>query len=551
MRLDLVESHASFVTTATRGLIQRSVRHLALAVILGVAAVSAWAALSGQVSYVVTYGVSMNPVYFKGDLVFIARDGSYRVGDIAAYVDRASGQRVLHRIIGGSGSAGFVLKGDNNESVDLASPTAQQILGKAVLHVPNGGIWLKPVLSPTGLGMIGFLIVSGGATATANRRQIPRGRRKKKVKAMSRQGGSWAQAAEVVRTFERMPAPARTLAAVVAALTGLALGLALVGWMKPVTETVTAAAGASQSTTFSYSTTVPRSAAYDGTTVNSPDPVFRRLVNTVDLKAAYTGPGGTFDLTAELTNGTGWHSTVTLIPPRSFPGPTHEATAKLNLRSLSNRADAASRAIGVQAGSPVTIALRARVTSEGIAPFTSTAQLQLNEVQLSLAQGSSLSGSSDATPVTTVKPREVAVFGHKVMNAGTARSYAILVFLVAAFGAVGITFFARRSAPLRTRAEIERRHPQLLVHVEPMSSPPGKPVVNVDNFPALVKLAERYGQMILTWRRPDADDFIVRDEGITYRYRISLDQPVLENIDGINRPNSAGSHRRRASSPVP
>ncbi len=104
--------------------------------------------------------------------------------------------------------------------------------------------------------------------------------------------------------------------------------------------------------------------------------------------------------------------------------------------------------------------------------------------------------------------------------------------------------------PLRTRAEIERRYPKLLVPVEPMASPPGKPVVNVDNFPALVKLAERYGQMILTWRRPDADDFVVRDEGITYRYRIPLEEPTLHNIELINRPNAAGSHRRKTPSQV-
>jgi hypothetical protein len=101
---------------------------------------------------------------------------------------------------------------------------------------------------------------------------------------------------------------------------------------------------------------------------------------------------------------------------------------------------------------------------------------------------------------------------------------------------------------VRTRAEIERRYARLLVHVEPMPSPPGKPVVNVDNFPALVKLAEKYGQMILTWRRPDADDFVVRDEGITYRYRVPLDEPTLQNVELISRP-SAGSHRRKASSP--
>jgi hypothetical protein len=60
-----------------------------------------------------------------------------------------------------------------------------------------------------------------------------------------------------------------------------------------------------------------------------------------------------------------------------------------------------------------------------------------------------------------------------------------------------------------------------------MASPPGKPVVIVDTFPALVKLAEKYGQMILTWTRPDgADDFVVRDEGILYRYRIDPNVPT-------------------------
>jgi hypothetical protein len=63
-----------------------------------------------------------------------------------------------------------------------------------------------------------------------------------------------------------------------------------------------------------------------------------------------------------------------------------------------------------------------------------------------------------------------------------------------------------------------------------------------------VKLAERYGQMILTWRRPDADDFVVRDEGITYRYRIPLDEPDLQNVEVVDRPNGAGSRHRRAAS---
>ena len=47
--------------------------------------------------------------------------------------------------------------------------------GGAVVHVPKGGVWLKPLLSPTGLGMMGFLIVSSSAALPRNRREIPRG----------------------------------------------------------------------------------------------------------------------------------------------------------------------------------------------------------------------------------------------------------------------------------------------------------------------------------------------------------------------------------------
>src|SRR5690348_9971728 len=102
----------------------RPARYLALAVILGVTALGALAVGSRKLSYVVTYGVSMNPVYYKDDLVFVVRQDTYNVGDIAAYLDRPSGRRVLHRIIGGSSTSGFVLKGDNNQSVDLPNPTA-------------------------------------------------------------------------------------------------------------------------------------------------------------------------------------------------------------------------------------------------------------------------------------------------------------------------------------------------------------------------------------------------------------------------------------------
>src|SRR5690349_1578485 len=120
------------------------------------AAIGAWAVMTERIGYVATHGTSMNPVYYQGDLVFVAKADSYHVGQIVAYHGESPGQRVLHRIIGGNGATGFVMKGDNNESIDPLHPTTERVIGRAVLHVPHGGTWLQPLLGPSGLGMLSF-----------------------------------------------------------------------------------------------------------------------------------------------------------------------------------------------------------------------------------------------------------------------------------------------------------------------------------------------------------------------------------------------------------
>ncbi|GIM92591.1 DUF5305 family protein [Paractinoplanes toevensis] len=519
-----------------------------MAAILGMAAIGAWAIMTERVGYVVTHGTSMNPVYYQDDLVFVMKADSYHVGQIAAYHGESPGQRVLHRIIGGDGSAGFVIKGDNNESVDPLTPTTEDMIGRAVLHIPHGGIWLKPLLGPSGLGMLSFLVIGGRAATARTRREIPRGRRKKKVKAMStRQGGSWATVVTAVTAVRRLSLMLRAAAVVAAILTLCALTLGVLGWMKPLVETRPAAAPApSRSITYSYSAKVPKSAAYDNTTVNSPDPVFRKLADRANLNARYEGPAGRFKLGATLTNGTGWHTTMTLVSETSFTSTTFDATVPLDFSALVDRADNASRAIGASPTGAVTIALTAQVSSPGLATLAAPLQIGINRFAMTLSEGKFKTEAVAAVAPDTVVPREISILGHSFMTASVARSRAILLLIAAAAVAAAVALAALRRLPVRTRAEIERRYPNLLVQVEPMASPPGKPVVNVDNFPALVRLSEKYGQMILTWRRPDADDFVVRDEGITYRYRVPLDdEPTLQNVDFINRTTS-GTHRHKA-----
>jgi signal peptidase I len=519
-----------------------------VAAILGMAAIGAWAVMTDRIGYVVTDGVSMNPVYYEGDLVFIVKADSYHVGQIAAYHGDVPGLRVLHRIVGGNGSAGFRMKGDNNKAADPLTPTTEEMIGRAVLHVPHGGIWLKPLLGPSGLGMLSFLVLSGGAATARTRREIPRGRRKKKVKAMSSsQGGSWAVATAVLKAVERLSPLLRAAAAVAAVLTVFALTLGVLGWMKPIVGQQTLPKGPSQSIAYSYSANVPRSAAYDDTTVKSPDPVFRKLADRANLRARYDGPPGSFTLTAELTNQTGWHTELTWVKKTPFTGTSFDATIPLDFRALVARSDEAAQAIGVAPSGSVTVALSTHVTSPGLAELSAPLQLNIAPLQMTLGGDAKLRTATDTAASKITVPREITAFGHSLMTASQARSNAILLLFGAAAIAAVVLLLALRRMPVRTRAEIERRYPNLLVHIEPMASPPGKPVVNVDNFPALVKLAERYGQMILTWRRPDADDFVVRDEGITYRYRVPLDEPALQNVEVIDRP---GNHRRREASEV-
>ncbi len=54
-------------------------------VIAALAAVVATLVASGQASYVVTHGTSMNPLYYQGDLVVVAKESRYHVGEIVAY----------------------------------------------------------------------------------------------------------------------------------------------------------------------------------------------------------------------------------------------------------------------------------------------------------------------------------------------------------------------------------------------------------------------------------------------------------------------------------
>jgi signal peptidase I len=96
--------------------------------------------LGGDTDFISVSGESMLPTIPDGSFAIVKRDLSYDVGDIIAYnySEGSLSKVVVHRIIDKSGSL-FVLKGDNNRSVDPVNVHPDMIIGKVMLYLPYLG----------------------------------------------------------------------------------------------------------------------------------------------------------------------------------------------------------------------------------------------------------------------------------------------------------------------------------------------------------------------------------------------------------------------------
>ena len=138
---------------------ERRVASAAAWVLIGCVFALIWpTAFGGATAYIGIDGESMSGTFESGDLVIVREQRSYEVGDAVTFRVPAgefgAGAHVIHRIIGGNGTDGFTLQGDNKTQADPWRPTAADIVGKSWIHIPGGAARFKQMGQPVPLGAL-------------------------------------------------------------------------------------------------------------------------------------------------------------------------------------------------------------------------------------------------------------------------------------------------------------------------------------------------------------------------------------------------------------
>jgi hypothetical protein len=315
-------------------------------------------------------------------------------------------------------------------------------------------------------------------------------------------------------TLPELPLSLRPVAAGAAALGVAGLALSGLAWTRPTHAVVPAASSTTSSMRFSYVAHVPRSAAYDGTSVTAPQPVFRKLTNDVDVTYSYTGLPGALTVTAELATSSGW--TTTFPISKATIGRTYDGAAHLDLAALQRRADAAAKATGLPSGE-VSVVLTPHVALAGGGSFAPRFELTMDDLVLK-PTGNLTAQDTAKISGKRIEPARIGALGH-AFAVSTARTAGVVALLLSLLVAAVLAALARMTGPVAEAERVRARYSELILPVLPVVLAAGRPVVDVPDIDSLARLAERYGLLVLHLSRGGIDTYVVQDEGTTFRYR--------------------------------
>ncbi|MBI4789337.1 MAG: signal peptidase I [Chloroflexi bacterium] len=508
------------------------------AILLFLFLVVAWLSLAplevgGSAAYVIVNGNSMEPLYHASDLVVVRSADVYQVGDIVTYRHPDVG-RVIHRIIAQE-EDGFVLQGDNNSWIDSYRPTADDIIGKAWLHIPKLGDLLAQLRTPMAMAVLAGMLPLVTLGGTAGMRRA----RRRGHTNLKEQRGSMNlsdQSKELaLGTFGIL-----LLASVL---------LAIFAFTRPLTRTVADDIAYEQSGVFSYSAAAPAGVSSTGS-IKTGDPIFRQVTNLVNVAFDYqfTTPApavlsGTYLLNAQISDPSGWNQTLTLRPETRFAGSAFTASGALDLSQAQAIIDRFEKQTGVQR-SQYTLAISPEVRIAGTLrdedvsdTFSPHLTFRMDKLQLTVAND----GQNKTDPFkpsaksvlknTRAAPNTLSLLGLN-LDVALARWLSIFGIVVGAGGLTVVILLVVRLTQRDEATAIRLKYGSQIVAVRHAELDERSRIVDLASMDDLAKIAMKDGRMILHANRDTNEEYLVPDADVTYRYVLASTRLPARTTEG-------------------
>lgn len=510
--------------------------------------------IGGSTSYMITHGISMEPLLHTGDLVLVRPASSYHVGEVVAYHSTLLHTVVLHRIIS-IHDGHYTFKGENNDFIDPTHPTRALLVGRMWLHIKHGGEvldWLhKPWVAAGLTGGVAMLLLFGG-----DRQR----RRRRRRRGAQQQGGSGRPGGA--------PSYVANRALLVVSVTGAVLfaALGVFALLQPSGGSSGASTPYTQQLSFGYQGPAKPGSVYPSGTVTTGDPVYLQLVHQLTVTATYrftsAAPAqlhGTLRIRGTLSNSSGWSRSFWLGPPAQFTGDHGLGTAHVDLSRLEALTARVISQIGAAGGGDFTLAIVPQVRLAGTlagAPLATTYSAPLDlalgpaavvsgtsAITTSSSSGSSTGAGSSQPGLVRTSPGSLVSASSTAPNkldgvpVKTVRWIAVAGFALFALLALLAGARATRATPDPVE-RINSRYKNLIVPVASVSTDPAHPPIEVRTIEALAQLAERSERLILHDHQDDVDNYLIDDQGTLFRFQALR----VRDTNGNGNGNGNGKH---------
>jgi len=490
--------------------------------------------LGGVTSYVVITGNSMEPDFKIGDLILTRKNPIYQVDQRVVY-DNPKVGHVFHRIIDRDNDL-FILKGDNNDWIDSYHPGSSEIIGKFWFSIPGGGSVITKLREPLYFTLFSLIILLILVSILFGKKDFHLFKKKGKYKLKMKKE-------KLTQSRESRQDLLLFLAVVLVA----ALVLGFISYSRPLTKMVTEEIPFLHQGEVNYFAP-DQSGIYDSSGVHTGDPVFSQLNCILDLEFDYQFTAqnisdlekekfsGSYFLYGEVSDLDGWKRSFSLVPETDFIGTKAAAWTLLDLCRVQSLFIEKEQ-ITATDSRHYKLSIYPRVSISGSVNGVSVAEeyrpevsFQIDKQMMRLQDGfEGLNIDQDGVLLSYREVRNsLQIFGRE-FAIETARTLSLITLGIAILAAI----IPVRSLYLDLHASEQSRiavqyHPLLLNLEKGSAKTKTSHVIQVSSFQDLVKIAERYGSMILHESRGKTHHYSIQDDGTLYRYTMVVSTPPEE-----------------------